>query len=223
MNDVDRYAHFSPIFHGIAHELRNPLQGIMASVAVLRSRLENDASSNSFLDLIQRAVEKMDQIINDLVELSRPITFQSVPCSLPSLVEEAIREIEKEALEREAKIQLDIGEKLPPIYSDADCLRKGILAVLRNAVESKVSGANVVVEVGRDEEKLVIRIHDNGEGIHPDCFGRIFEPFFSTKPKRAGLGLCIAERAVHGHNGHIKIDSGSGSGTNVSLIFPLVK
>jgi len=222
LKQEDKYASFAPILLGVAHEFRNPMQGIMASLAVLRSRLEEDEGAKPFLDMIQKNNSRINDLINQLLELTHPIQMDPEPHSIPRLVEEAINGVEDERRVRNGVIRLTSKKSSASSRADGQMLSKAFSALLENAVESRDANPHVEILVKGDDQELTVTIRDDGDGIQEKDLPRIFEPFFSTRPRKAGLGLCLADRIIHAHGGKIHVNSNQKNGTEVTVRLPVI-
>lgn len=224
MTDVERDAYIMRIISGIAHEIRNPLQGIIASLAAISWRLDNDPSAQPFLQMIQHEVSRINSMIDDMLIMRQSITMDEHPHDLNRLLEDAVRNLTQEAKARNANVELNLPAEPTTLVADGHRLSRAIEAILKNALESKEDPARVVVDYSRTEpNQCMISVRDDGGGIAPENAERVFEPFFTTKHKRMGLGLFIADRVVRAHEGKIVIQPNSGSGTDVRIYLPVLK
>jgi signal transduction histidine kinase len=198
-----------PFFRGLTHEIRNPVQGILTSAEALRCLLEENHSVKTLLDLIQRECVRIDALLSDLVVLSEPLSINAEPQSLEQLLLECSRIFP-------GALSVDMAEDLPAVRFDRAGLRRVILGVLQNAVESQCQ-EKVLLSAKRNGLYLWIEVKDHGAGILPEDLPRVKEPFFTTRPRKAGLGLTIADRIVRLHNGDLLIESEPGKGTTVSI------
>jgi signal transduction histidine kinase len=210
----DDYERLEPLFRGLTHEIRNPVQGILASAEALRCRIEEDASGVKLLDMIQRECVRINGLLTDLLTLSEPVRVASSLVPLAKLLEECVRMYPNNVVS-----QIDVD--LPEIHCDRPALRRAILAILQNALESKSQNNSVSLSAERAGESVKITIADQGDGISAEDLNHILEPFFSTKPRKAGLGLTIAERILKLHKGDFRIESRPSEGTIVTMIVPL--
>jgi signal transduction histidine kinase len=217
LEPADRFQLLEPLLRGLTHEIRNPVQGILASSEALLIRFEEDPASVKLLEMIQRECLRVEQLLVDLLDLARPVELHSSPQSVNRVLEESVRVIQQQ---HTTQIKTEIPQDLPLVYMDSGCLRRAILAVLKNAVESKSSDA-IRVTAENLGKQIQIRIQDNGEGILAEDMEHVVEPFFSTRPKKAGLGLSIAERIVRLHKGEFHIESQRGEGTGVIIRLPI--
>ncbi len=213
----DRYQLLEPLLRGLTHEIRNPVQGILASSEALRCRFEEDAGSVKLLEMIQRECLRVEQLLIDLLDLARPVEPHSSPQSLNRVLEESIRVIQQQ---HAGEIHAEIPPDLPFACIDSASLRRAFLAILKNAMESKSAGP-IRVTAENLGKQIQIRIQDSGEGILAEDLEHVGEPFFSTRPKKAGLGLTIADRIVRLHQGDFQIESQRGEGTGVVIRLPI--
>lgn len=213
----DTFQLLEPLLRGLTHEIRNPVQGILASSEALRCRFEEDPASVKLLEMIQRECLRVEQLLVDLLDLARPVVRHSNPQSVKGVLEESVRVIQQQ---HNGEIRTEIQQELPFAYIDSGCLRRAFLAVLKNAVESKTSAA-IRVTAQKLGNQIEIRIQDGGEGILAEDIEHVIEPFFSTRPKKTGLGLTIADRIVRLHRGEFRIESERGEGTGVIIRLPI--
>lgn len=218
-----KYSHLAPFLEGIAHESRNPMQGIMASLGVLRTRLEGDSASMPFVEMIQKETVRITELIDQLLWLTRKIQPDHQRHDLAKLVTETVRNMEQNIKAKGASITVILLEKLPPLQMDSQALTIALSALLENALESRKEGVIVQVEISGTYNAQRVRIQDNGDGISPEDLPKILEPFFSTKPKRTGLGLCLADHVIDAHYGIIGVQSTKGQGTEVTVEFPVIE
>ena len=216
----DKYRNFEPLLHGLVHELRNPVQGILASADALRCMHEENATTGQLLGMIQQECVRINQLLTDLLDLARPVDINRTKTeSLSRVVEESIRDFQK----RNASVQLttQISSGLHALPMDQASMRRAILAILQNSGESKQNDVSIRVISEQLDHELRLRFEDNGDGISPEDLEHVMKPFFSTRPKKAGLGLSIAERIVLSHGGELQIESIGEGGTAVTIRFPV--
>ena len=194
----------------------------MASVGFLRTRLEGDAPVKPFLDMIQSDTTRMNDLINNLLDLTCPIQMDVQPYRVTTILEDAIRSLQEETRAHRATITLTNEGGLSPLRADGQMLRKAFGALICNAIESREADNNIRIVVKQESGLQSVHLHDNGIGIPAGDLAKIFEPFFSTRPKKAGLGLCVADHAIHAHQGRISVHSQEGVGTDVLVTLPIL-
>jgi two-component system sensor histidine kinase HydH len=115
-------------------------------------------------------------------------------------------------------LALDLAANLPPVLFDPGHLRQVLLNLAKNGIEAMGNGGVMTVSSGRQAERIFVQVADTGEGIPAEILKRIFQPFFSTKPRGSGLGLAISQRIMEANHGEIKIDSEPSRGTRVTVL-----
>jgi signal transduction histidine kinase len=163
--------------------------------------------------MIQRECVRINGLLTDLLTLSEPVRVGSL-VPLAKLLEECVRMYPNIVISH-------IDADLPEIHCDRTALRRAILAILQNALESKSQNNSVSLSAERAGESVKITIMDQGDGISAEDLNHVLEPFFSTKKAKAGLGLTIAERILRLHKGDFQIDSRPSEGTVVTMIVPI--
>jgi two-component system sporulation sensor kinase A len=192
----------------------------MASVAALSCRVEDAGTIKPFLDMINSETSRINQIIDDMLELSRSVSFDSHPNSITRILEDVLRAFAQDKPEEGVKIEMKFEDYIPPIRCDAQRLRKAIAAIVQNAYEA---GATTIVIQGQmdpDNNSVMIQIRDNGEGLPPEAMQKAFEPFYSTRRKKAGLGLSVVDHVIRSLGGNITLES-SPAGTSVKITLPV--
>jgi len=189
---------------GVAHELRNPLSGIAMHLRLLSD--EVDAPER--FDTLQREIQRMDLVIQELLSLATSgdaesdIALNPSPVNLSALVESVAVLLESKATHAGVTIARTCADAPEGFLADADCLRQVIMNLLINAMEATDDGGTVTVSTMRTDNGVRCEIADFGPGVPSDA-GDIFEPFVSTKPKGAGLGLYVSKKIIVAHGGQI--------------------
>lgn len=221
MKQESRTAYSPELFSGIAHEIRNPLQGIIASAAALGCRLENDPAVQMLLNSINAESSRISRIIDEMLELVRPVHPDSQPYSIPKLLEETIQLLQTEFNTAGVSFSVISNEPLPPLKLDGQRIMKSFSTLLRNALESKADSIRINSEFNHDDGSVIISIQDNGTGIFYEDLQKVFEPFFTTNSGQTGLGLSIADYIIRAHQGRLFIESEPGEGTLVTIKLPV--
>jgi len=214
LNTSDQFQTIKPFFRGLTHEIRNPVQGILAAAEALRCLIKEDVSITRFLDMIQQECVRIDALLSDLMVLSEPVCLDPHPQALQPLMMECARMFSN-------ILTTEISDDLPPLRFDRAGLRRTILAVLQNAAESEIQDHKILFSAQKLESSIRILVKDPGRGILPEDLPHVIEPFFSTRSRKAGLGLTIAERIITLHNGTLHIESEPDKGTTVTISLPV--
>ena len=216
----------------VAHEINNPLAGILLSVRVLRRRLERYCPDpevreevDSSLAMVQRETARSGDIVRNLLFFSRQRE--------PSLAEEDLREILKRSLkliEHQADlsgiaVRMETEPGLAGVACDANQIQQACLVAIMNAIDAMPDGGELAVRLQDcGDDHACIEVSDTGCGIPSDLKLKVFEPFFSTKEegKGTGLGLSVLYGIVQRHGGRVELESEEGMGTTVRLLLPKV-
>lgn len=218
---------------GIAHEIRNPLGSIALDVEVLRGDAPQSPEQQVICDRVLRAVERLDQIVGDVLRFARDLRPQLVECDPSELIEAALSNCE--APLRRAGVVIERSVPEPPLGTwavDRHLIVQALTNLVRNAVEAMTEGAaprTVRIAAlrsrkaradGRRSEHAIFRVEDTGPGVPDDLVARIFHPFFTTKAEGTGLGLAIVHRIVDAHGGSISVRN-TGNGARFEIAMPL--
>ncbi len=219
---------------GVAHEINNPLTGILNNVQLIKmmAAQKADFSMEEFrelLDVIESSAERCTKIISSLLAFSRSSKGVLVDLSINDLIEKAICLVEHEMQLQNIAIEKELGQGLPCVHGEPQLLQQIVFDIIGNAkwAVQKNGGAQGCIRIRsyRPHEKTVaIAISDNGIGISPENIERIFEPFFTTKPvgEGTGLGLSIIYNIVKKHDGTIRVESEPGKATTFIIELPAV-
>jgi signal transduction histidine kinase/DNA-binding response OmpR family regulator len=211
---------------GVAHEINNPMTVISANIQILREEIPSDHAYYGSIELINRASERTSKIVRNLLDFSRAEQFEFVPTDLNRSLRDAISLVESQILKSNIQVVTALDPALPPIWASPDHLHVVWLNLLlnaRDAIEEAEREGWIRVTSRRRRERAVVQISDNGMGIPSHVLGRIYDPFFTTKPpgKGTGLGLFTCYRTVIRHGGEISVDSRVGMGTTFDISLPV--
>lgn len=212
-----------------SHELRTPVTGMHMAFGLLRERVAfpPDARENDLLETIGEEMQRLTQLINDLLNFSR---YQSglqklelTPCAIDQLLEHAQARFAELAVQKEIELFIDLESPLPRIQADVAQLDRVLDNLLHNAIRHTASGGRIRLHARRHAERVIIGVEDNGEGIAYGQQGRIFEPFVQVGRKKggAGLGLALCKEIVQLHGGRMGVYSRPGQGTQFYMALPV--
>lgn len=212
---------------GVGHDLKSPLAALHDAHRYLVRRisrggeLSGDARVTLFTGIIEGELEACDRILAELLEFAEDRPPLLAPCPLGDLVDDALAVV---ALPGVTRVINDISEELPVPAVDAGQFRQVIVHLVRNAVEAvrdaNGSGRVIVGASGGGALAWRITVSDNGAGIEPEALTQIFDPLYTTKAKRSGLGLAIVSTLVHRHHGEVSVESIPGRGTTFTVELP---
>jgi two-component system, NtrC family, nitrogen regulation sensor histidine kinase GlnL len=228
---ADRLATMGTLAAGLAHEIRNPLGGIKGAAQLLRRALDPKSSLREYTDIMIREVDRVNNLIEQLLNLSRPLQLTLAPINIHEILDDVLL-LESQADGKTVVIRKIFDPSLPPIRGDRAQLTQVFLNLLKNAFQA-MDGRGCLTIVTRLETDYHVRDHgtgrnrfiwveisDEGGGIKEEDLAHIFSPFFSTKNSGTGLGLAICYNIIKEHGGIIRVESIEGKGTTfkVSLL-----
>jgi two-component system sensor histidine kinase HydH len=207
----------------IAHEIRNPLTSVSASMEMLSKKEDQGSNEGMILDIARREARRLNQLLTDFLDYARPSSPNFLKEKLSKQLSESIQLFQQGHPDIDIKIQNEIPpaqEKL--IRLDLRMVSQVLWNVLKNAAES-MNGKGKVKVVLKEESNVryVIEVQDEGEGFELNQQEKLFEPFYSTKPKGTGLGLSIAYRVMQDHQGAIQLEGIPKKGSICRLVFPV--
>lgn len=217
---ADRLAAMGELTAGVAHEVRNPLGVIRASVQLLEDVNCDTARIAEAAEVIKQEIDRLDKVIKALLDFGRP----SKPTFVMTGIEDVLRDVVlftgRFAKQADVVIEEVYQGDLPAVLADPDQLKQVFLNLVTNAVQAmEESGRTIRLETGTRGGFVDVRVTDDGPGIPEASLGKVFDPFFSTRQEGTGLGLTIVHRIIDEHDGHIEVSSGDG-GTTFTVSLP---
>lgn len=208
---------------GVAHEIRNPLSSIKGIASYYKSKFENGSEDKEMAGVMIEEVDRLNRVISELLEFAGPTKLNRKPSDINELLKHSARLVEQEAAAKKIGMQLDLASDSVTADVDPDRLTQCFLNLFLNALQAMESGGllSISSSIGVNGE-VVIDIRDNGPGISAEDVNKIFDPYFTTKPKGTGLGLAIVHKIIEAHEGQIRVRSIPGQGAVFSIALPLV-
>jgi two-component system sensor histidine kinase PilS (NtrC family) len=220
MRRAERLATVGQLAAGVAHEIRNPLAAISGSIELLRQTPQASDDDRTLMAIVHREIQRLNVLIDDLLDYANPRPSQHVDFDLAILVRETCQVAQGDKAFEEIELTCETDDAIA-IRADSAKLRQVVWNLLRNAADASASGGKRVrVEARRDDTGSTVIVTDDGAGIAPDQLARIFDPFFTTKKKGTGLGLATCHAIIAEHGGHIDVDSEVGKGTKMVVRLP---
>ncbi len=212
---------------GIAHEINNPLTGVLSYTYMLLKRNDLDADIEGDLKVIARATERVRDIVKGLLDFSRQTELDRKPTDINRMVNDTVLLLENEAMIKGVKLKYRPGGDIPSLTLDRNQFQSAILNILINALDATEPGGKINVETQnsnmQDSKGIDILISDTGSGIPQEDLHKLFDPFYTTKDpgKGTGLGLAVSLGIVQRHGGTITVKSELGKGTSFRVWLPL--
>ncbi len=219
---TEKHAAVGKLAAGVAHEINNPLTGILTFAEELRDDAEPDSVAREDLDFIVRETLRCRQIVRDLLDFSRQAKPDQQRIRPESVMQHALKLVAKQASFHDVAFDIAVAEGTPEVLADANQLQQAILNLVINARDAMQGKGKIHLRAGVDEAGMVVlEVQDEGSGIPEEHLGRVFEPFFSTKGAQGnGLGLAAVRNIVDQHAGHITVQSTLGKGTVFRIVLP---
>lgn len=205
---------------GLAHEIRNPLNAIGLFTQVLKGSLESDREKCSYLDRIQAEVERIDNLLIQLLSASKRSRAELKPVAVEAALEKTVALFLPQIETQGVTLQREIAA-VPPVIADAGELELVFNNLLANALNEMRDGGTLSLKVASRENLLHVVVADTGPGVPREHLSRIFDPFFTTREKGTGFGLSVVLRIVRSCGGRIHVESEPGRGAAFHLEFPL--
>jgi two-component system, NtrC family, sensor histidine kinase HydH len=216
----ERLAVLGKMAAGVAHELRNPLSSIKGLALVLQSKFSGENQDRETANILVQEVERLNRSISELLDYARPQKLQKDEVDLHVLLHKAVSLLNIDAEAAGVEMVTDFPEILPRIYADEDKLNQVFLNLFLNSIQAMDDGGTLSVVTSKTVDTIKITITDTGCGIASENLGRVFDPYFTTKPEGTGLGMAMSAKIVEEHGGTITFESSEGQGTSVVVEIP---
>lgn len=223
--ESERLAIIGQLAADVAHEINNPLQGIVAYSHLLLERMPGDSSRKEPVRKIVTQANRCTEIIRGLLDFSRQRKPQKKSSDVNLILQECVSLIDNQALFHNIEIQKDLQQDLPPVVIDPSQMQQVFMNIIMNAAEAMDGNGRLTLTTRFDsvEEFIEVEFTDSGHGISEENLERIFDPFFTTKEMGhgTGLGLAISYGIVKEHEGTISVESEVGKGTTFVVRLPV--
>ena len=228
----DRLAALGTLAAGLAHEIKNPLASLRTFTRIIPRKFEDARFRETFMRVVPHELERINGIVEQLLELARPIRLRPAPLTVPGVLD---RVLELYANELDAKgivVTREYAREVPSITADPERLYEAFVNLVSNAIAAMAPGGRLTVRtawqrpgepVGRGAaaRRVRVEIEDTGRGISASEAEKVFDPFFTTKAEGTGLGLALTHKIIEDHGGSIGFRSAPGVGTVFTVLLPL--
>jgi two-component system NtrC family sensor kinase len=228
---VEKMASIGKMAAVVAHEVNNPLSGILTYAKLLqkwvasgRAEHEKREEAMQCLELIASESRRCGELVKNLLTLSRTAPMNVQPTDLRAVIDRCLLLMRHQLELGGIQLQMNFAQELPRVPCDPAQIEQVFLALIMNAIDAMPKGGNLWIEarLSNDQSEIKIQVRDDGAGIAPDVLPQIFEPFLTTKESGhgVGLGLAISRGIVERHNGRIEVQSELGRGTTFTITLP---
>jgi two-component system NtrC family sensor kinase len=220
---VEKRSSLGRMAAGIAHEINNPLTGILLYSSNLRKKVEAGTQLEEGLNIIIKETQRCKTIIQGLLEFSREQEPEMALVNINHIMESALGIVENEFHLRQVRIRKELADDMPKTFLDENQIEQVFINLLLNALQAVDDRGLVIVKSAVDAEadRIHVAVSDDGCGITAENLKKIFEPFFSTKGDGTGLGLAVSYGIVENHKGSIRVISEPDQGANFVVEFPI--
>jgi len=220
----EKMAAFGQLGAGIAHEVKNPLAGILGLTQLCLRKAEDGTPLHRNLSLIEKETKRCQMIMDNLLRFARKEEVDFYLVDINDVIRAAVEIVEHQLSINRIELRLTLGEKLPSLEGNANQLQQVLMNLLINAQQAMAGRSGYVAITSRllGSGKVQVRVEDNGPGMRPELLKRIFEPFFTTKAagQGTGLGLSVSFGIIQNHDGAIEVESTPGVGTSFIITLP---
>ncbi|MFN0250703.1 MAG: ATP-binding protein [Kofleriaceae bacterium] len=207
----------------MAHEVRNPLGVVFNAIAGLRRMPPTSGNMPNLLDIIQQEAHRLQRLVVDLLDFSRPSLVELRRTELAPLLRQAVDAARQDSIfQGNARVvDVDVPVGLPTVETDPLLVHRALVNLLVNALQNVAVDGAVSLVASIDDRSLVVRVHNDGAPVAPEVVAHLFEPFFTTRPTGTGLGLAVVRRIADDLGGDVHVEPGERTGTTFALRLPL--
>ncbi|MDY0039743.1 MAG: ATP-binding protein [Desulforhabdus sp.] len=218
----EKLASLGKLSAGVAHEINNPLTGILTFSQLLMEQFPATSQEHQDLKVIVQETIRCRNIVRGLLEFARQSTPEKSPIDVEELLQEILHIVGNQESFRDILLQREIEPDIPRLMADRDQLKQVLFNVVVNAAEAMASGGTLQIRARfvPERSQVALEFIDDGPGISPDNLNKLFDPFFTTKEMGTGLGLAISYGIIEAHRGNIEVESTVGEGTHVTITLP---
>jgi two-component system NtrC family sensor kinase len=229
---ADRMASIGELASGIAHEIRNPLTGILGAIQILAEAFPKEDGRRQVTDEIQKQIYKMERLVKDLLNYAKPVPTNYLSTDINALIDNVLSFfVIQQGGSKDLRIEKDFFSPLPQTLIDPNSMEQAFLNIILNAQKAMPKGGTLTIltrPVNRKDEGVEIKeiqiiFEDTGIGIPGSNLSKIFNPFFSTYSDGTGLGLSITKNIVEQHGGTMEVGSQVNVGTRFTITLPVIR
>ncbi len=220
---TEKMAAIGKLTSGVAHEINNPLGGLLNCVYHFKRGDLSAERQREYLQLMEEGIKRIQKTVTNLLEYAHTPYIEKTPIDLNSIIDKSLSLLEHEIIKNRIKVVKEVSENLPIIELDKNQISQVFLNLFLNSIQAMENGGVLRIRMDYSNGYIIINISDTGKGIPEDIISKVFDPFFTTKgrDKGTGLGLWITQTIIDRHGGTIQLSSLEGKGTTVEIRFPI--
>ncbi len=225
LRHADRLAALGTLSAGLAHEIKNPLSAIKTFIQLLPKKLESPSFMEKFNITVPREIDRINQLVEDLLELTRKRMRPVVTLDVNRLILQVIDLHGEEMEKKHIFFEDQLDRTIPPIHGDSERLYRSFSNLVINAIQAMPNSGSLTISSEYEPSSSMVKItfRDTGIGMDEETSKNLFNPFFTTKEKGVGLGMALTHKVIEDHRGTIEVMSEKGEGTTFVLGLPVVK
>ena len=205
----------------VAHEVKNPLAGLLLYSLHLKDKSSNFSENQTYLvDKIVDTIKHLNSRVEQILGFARPVSLTLSAGNLNQIVSDVLDLLRPQLTDNNVEVRLSVDEQPAYAMLDEASMRGALMNLMLNAIEAMRNGGMLSIAVDRTGESLQLEIADTGPGIAADEAKKIFEPFYTTKEQGLGLGMPYAKKVIEQHSGTVSLNSRPGEGTTISIVLP---
>ena len=205
----------------VAHEVKNPLAGLLLYSLHLKSKAENFTESQiQLVDKIVDTINHLNSRVEQILGFARPVSLTVRSENLNQIINNILDLLRPQLAANKVEVRLSLGQEPFFVRVDESSMRGALMNLMLNAIEAMPTGGTLSVTANQIDETVRLEITDTGQGISEDEVKKILEPFYTTKAQGLGLGMPYAKRIIDQHGGTISLNSRPGEGTTISITLP---
>ena len=205
----------------VAHEVKNPLSGLLLYALHLKSTATNFSENEiNLLDKIVRTINHLNSRVEQILGFARPVSLTTLDGNLNQIVTDILELLRPQLTANQVEVRLSLSEEGAHAMIDEASMRGALMNLMLNAVEAMPDGGLLSISVEQTDETLRLEIADTGSGIGEEQATKIFEPFYTTKEQGLGLGMPYSKKIIDQHGGAISLSSQLGKGTTITIVIP---
>ena len=217
---ADRLSAVGELSAGLAHEIRNPIASIEGAIDVLERDAEDVEKREEFLGIIKKECRRVSRLLSDLLDFGRPREPQLRTVSVSEIIDSVVT-LANPIAERQGVRLITSLSAESAVQVDPVQMQQVVLNLTLNAIQAMPGGGSVTLSSSAEESTVKVDVRDEGVGIPPEDFDKVFDPFYTTKERGIGLGLSVAHQIVKTHGGTIKLFRNPSAGMTFRIVLPI--
>ena len=221
LEHADRLASIGKMAASVAHEIKNPVAGVLGALQVFDGDIPEGDSRKDILAEMKLQLERVDRAVNELLSYARPTPPVFEEFAINRLIEKTVSLLSQQVNGKSITIKMNLTDEEIILWADRKQIQQLLWNIMLNGLQAIETSGTLTVTLSRGDSSVSIDVSDSGKGIPFELRDRIFKPFFTSKHKGTGLGMTISKRIVEQHSGSIRVSSRVGKGTKVTIVLPL--